>query len=95
MVDPPINRVAQAWNRTAPRLSASAWLHADYLLWSIKSAPNPVPLVTTGPFNPDTYTGSPIPAALGSRWDFGEFDYRCLGWSLGATAAEQNYTKQH
>jgi hypothetical protein len=43
-----------------------AWLAADYLLWWIRSAPNPVPLVTTGPYNPNSFTGSPIPAALGS-----------------------------
>jgi hypothetical protein len=49
-----------------PGPSSLGWLKADYLLWWVKSAPNPVPIVTTGPFNPDTFTGAPIPAAIGS-----------------------------
>lgn len=45
-----------------------SWVSCDYLLWWIKSAPNPVPLVTTGPFNPDTFIPgvSPTPGEIGS-----------------------------
>ena len=68
-VEQPVEPGTGGWSGDA---GASApdrvWLTGDYLLWWIKSAPNPVPLVSTGPFNPSTYVPgvSPIPAALGS-----------------------------
>src|SRR5205807_10614401 len=47
-----------------PRL----WLGGDYLLWWVRKAPLPAPLVTSGPFNPDTFIPgvTPTPAALPS-----------------------------
>jgi hypothetical protein len=44
------------------------WLGGDYLLWWVHKAPQPTPLITTGPFNPDTFVPgvTPTPAALGS-----------------------------
>jgi hypothetical protein len=50
--------------QSLPRL----WLSGDYLLWRVRKAPLPAPLVTTGPFDPDTFIPgvTPTPAALGS-----------------------------
>ncbi len=47
-----------------PRL----WLGGDYMVWWVRQAPLPTPLVTTGPFNPDTFVPgvTPTPAALPS-----------------------------
>ena len=44
------------------------WLQADYLLWWVKSRPQSVPLVTTGPFDPNTFDPAvmPTPAAINS-----------------------------
>jgi hypothetical protein len=45
-----------------------AWLSADYLLWWVRRSPLPAPLVTTGPFNPNTFVPgvTPTPGALTS-----------------------------
>jgi len=50
----------------APR-GSRVWLSGDFLLWWIKEAPVPVPLVTTGPFDPNLLA-QPVPAvgALGN-----------------------------
>jgi hypothetical protein len=46
--------------------SPQVWLQADYLLWWIKDAPGQNPLVTTGPFDPNTFVPgvTPPPGAL-------------------------------
>ena len=61
---PAVSGYAPSSSSTAPTF----WLGTDYLLWWIKKDPNNVPLVTTGPYNPNTYNPAtdPVPGALGS-----------------------------
>jgi hypothetical protein len=47
----------------APACGPKCWLNADGLLWWIKDAPLPTPLVTTGPFNPNAVQAATLPPA--------------------------------
>jgi len=51
---------------TSRQSGPSFWVTTDYLLWFVKPDANRVPLVTTSPYNPNTYVPgvSPVPGAL-------------------------------
>ena len=66
MANPGTDAVVYPATPTLPDTNATGvtprfWLRSDYLLWFIKKAPVPVPLVTTGPFDPNLIV-QPVPA---------------------------------
>lgn len=72
--DTPVDGIAgDPTHEKHPGLFGCAWASFDYLLWWTKSAPNPVPLVTTNPGAGSAFLGAPGTSVAfgGSEFDFG------------------------